>query len=101
MSGEATDVNCKNRTPMTAVTDRMDSILRLQPFYGILLTGFYLTEVELDEVRATLTPDFPDTGAIGRYLCVPVYSFRDNPDFEVEEPQFREGLLYARIPYVF
>jgi hypothetical protein len=62
---------------------------------SFLLTGFYLSEEQLREVEATLTPDVPPIGAVGRWHDVPVYRKGQSSADPVQQSATIRGLTFT------
>jgi hypothetical protein len=84
---------------MSPLIDRLDGICSGQPYFGILITGWFLSEEQLAAVRERLTPDVPQTGAIGRLLNVPVFPHEFSHMIEPDRLRIDEGVTYSCIPW--
>jgi hypothetical protein len=84
---------------MATLIDRLNAICSGQPYYGILITGWFLSEEQIAAVRERLTPDMPPTGAIGRLLNVPVFPCEAAQDIEPDKLRTDEGVTYSCIPW--
>ena len=74
-----------------SVKCELDRVCELQSEGSFVLTGFYLSQADMDALADSLTPDVPDVGALGRYRRVPVFLY---------SPQGAKGLLsYGRVHY--
>ena len=53
-----------------SVKCELDRVCELQSEGSFVLTGFYLSQADMDALADSLTPDVPDVGALGRYRRV-------------------------------
>jgi hypothetical protein len=84
---------------MTSTIDTFEAICSGQPYYGILLTGWFLTEEQIATIRNMLTPDTPPTGAIGRLLNVPVYPYEKAQTVACDQLRTDKGITYSCVPW--
>ncbi|VTR97064.1 hypothetical protein [Tuwongella immobilis] len=84
---------------MSTLIDCLNVICSGQPYDGILITGWFLSEEQLAAVRERLTPDVPPTGAIGRLLHVPVFPLEFSQTIKPDQLRIDEGVTYSCIPW--
>ena len=68
---------------MSQLIDQITTICCAQPYYGILITGLYLSSLQIESVGAMLTPETLNTNSAGRLFDIPVFplAMAENVDF--------------------
>ncbi len=84
---------------MTSLIEQLESVCAGQPYYGILITGWFLSEEQITSTRDMLSPDSPSIGALGRLLNVPVYPLGTAQSVGADELRTEGDVTYSCIPW--
>ncbi len=83
---------------MNPLIDILDQIDLSQPYYGIIITGLYLSPEQLETVRDLLTPVTQPTRAIGCFRNISVYSLADLRIINPSQVRTDKGITYSFYP---
>lgn len=78
---------------MNPLIDILDQIDRSQPYYGIIITGLYLSPEQRETARDLLTPGTQPTRAIGCFRNISVNSLADLRIISPDQVQTDKGIM--------